>query len=120
MAFPFVFHENFEKGTRGGFTSELDTDGKIDFPDHNDQLEIPPWRGGYVMRVNLDRNTAEAYVQHDTAFTMTAGQIRFLRFFIRLSRDFRIAPGHAVDIVRMYAGGTSEVAIGLTRLDSVD
>ena len=47
MTFPWIFEENFETGTLGGFTSETDTLGRLDFPGPQDGLEIPPALGGY-------------------------------------------------------------------------
>ena len=92
MAFPFIFHENFELGTKGAFTIENDPLGKIDFPNRLDGLDVPPWRGGYVMQINLDRGVSDGYVEHPTAFAMSGGATRYMRMFIRLSEDFRMSP----------------------------
>jgi hypothetical protein len=120
MPFPYVFHENFENGTKGGFTSETDVLGKLDFPDHNEDLDIQPWRGGYVMRVNMDRGTDEAYVQHDTALDIPNGQNRYIRFYLRFSDDTRVPDfdGSSFKIFRVYTGVTEEFAIGITCSES--
>ena len=131
MAFPFIFHENFEAGTKGGFDTETDEDGRLDFPDHNDGLEIPPWRGGYVMRADLNRGFAKpAYVGQNTVLnTMTTGDTRFIRFMLRVSSDFRMPPGNSMQIFSVFKGPIVvpplipaptdlEFGIGITRTEA--
>ena len=84
MALPFLFEENFELGTRGGFDSEADTDSKLDFPHYSTLAGIPnlpaPWRGAYCMHVNLALGTNDAYVEENTAFdSTTAGTLIYTR-----------------------------------------
>ena len=118
MAFPWIQHDNFEDGTQGSFTvvaeAIADPLGKLDFPGPQDDLNITPYRGGYVMRVNLDRGVTDAYVQHDTAFDLSPGQSKYMRFYLYLSADFKIAPGSTVQILTVFAGATLEFAVALT------
>ncbi len=56
MAFPYTFHENFESGDKGGFDSEADSDGILDFPSYKTLSLIPfpahaPYSGAYCMRI---------------------------------------------------------------------
>lgn len=129
MAFPFLLHENFERGTAGAFAADTDalgiatTDplGKLDFPDHNDDLDIIPWRGGYVMRIDLNRGTNDAFIQHNTAFSLTTGQIKYMRFFLRLGRGTRFPMNSYLDFVRLYSGappGLSEIALALVKTET--
>lgn len=116
----FLFHENFEAGTLGGFTRQIDTLGKISFPDHNDGLAIPPWRGGYVMKVDLDRGTDIAYVEQSTAVGVAAGQIRYCKMHFYLSKDFWMSPGTSVEFLRFGSGdpltsSTIECAVAVAR-----
>ena len=118
MAFPWDFEENFETGTAGAFTgTPVDTIGKIDFPGPQDDLDIPPVIGGYVMRVDLKRGTDDAYVLGDATLNLATGTTMYARFWLYLSDDFKI-PG-ATDSVRIFqllsGGTTEEVAIALVR-----
>ena len=125
MPFPFVFHENFELGTKGDFTTEFtDTAGKLDFPDHHDDLDIPPWRGGYVMRCALDRAIDAAYVEQTSALNISSGTTRYIRFMLRTSPDFRLphilgaSGGSSVKVFSVWSASVEEFAIGISRSDS--
>ena len=125
MAFPFILQENFETGSKGGFTTEVDLSGRLDFPDHHDNLGITPWRGGYVMRADLNRGTEEAYVEHTSALNMPPLATRYIRFMLYVSSDFRLPPGQSMKIFRVYSAGPvtpenprEEVAVGISRADS--
>ena len=120
MAFPWVFEENFETGAEGRFTgTTVDTLGKLDFPGPQDDLDVPPYLGGYAMRVNLERGVAPAYVVGDLSFNIANGVTQYARIMLRLSDDFK-APGvnDAVSIFRLNSGaGVEEAAIGIVRSD---
>ena len=89
MAFPWVFEENFETGTLGSFTGETDTLGQLDFPGPQDDLVISPARGGYCMRVDMNRTVATtplpAYVTG--TLTLATGTNLYGRLFMYLDDD---------------------------------
>ena len=106
MAFPFILQENFEKGTAAPtFDFDQDNLGRLTFPDHNEHLTIPPWRGGYVMKVDCDRGVEAAYIQ--APISIAAGTTRYFLVRIRLSEDFWMAPGTSLEFMRLTSGGAS-------------
>lgn len=124
MPFPFVFHENFETGTAGGFSqgdpAVTDPSGRIDFPDWRDDLDIDPWRGGHVMRVDLNRTHGTAYVENTSALNIGAGTNRYIRFYLRVSEDFR-APdyvGASVRLLEFRSASGVEGGISISCSDS--
>ena len=54
MSFPYIFHENFESGTKGSFDTETDTGSLLDFPHYSvlafDPNSMMPYRGAYLLR----------------------------------------------------------------------
>ena len=65
MAFPFIFHANFEGGSNAEWDSEADTDGVLDFPHYSELARSPmpnhtPFSGAYCMRVVLNGGTNDA------------------------------------------------------------
>jgi hypothetical protein len=75
MAFPFIFHENFEGGTTGGFDSESDTGSLLDVVHYStiasDVNSLMPYRGAYVLRNKLgdtnDNNITEVSIDIEDA-----------------------------------------------------
>jgi hypothetical protein len=122
MAFPWIFEENFELGTKGAFDSESDSASRLDFAGPADLaadgLGVAPFRGGYVMRVNMGKSNADAYLEDD-AFGLVVDADKWLRFYLMLSEDFSIGKADdVVNILGLYsAGPTFEMGIGLTRKD---
>jgi hypothetical protein len=57
MAFPYIFEENFELGTKGDFDTETDTGSLLDFPHYSTLANIKnapmPYRGAYCARIIL-------------------------------------------------------------------
>ena len=121
MAFPYLFHENFETGTLGGFSSESDDLGRLDFPGQEDRLNISSYRGTHCMRITMSRDTLAAYVQHDTVFDMIPGDpTRYLRFYLYVGNDFIMTQGNSLKLVSIFSGGGTEleeVSIGISRSD---
>ena len=121
MPFPYVFHENFETGTRGGFTSETDDEGRVDFPDWRDNLDIDPWRGGHVMRVDLNRGSAgDACVVNNSVLNIGSGTNRYIRFYLWIGDDFRApdAAGSSLRILDFNSLSGTEGGIGISCSES--
>ena len=118
MAFPFIFEENFELGTKGGWDTETDTVSQLDFPHYSDLARFPwataaPFRGAYCMRTTLSGGTADAFVT-EGALNIAAAARRFFRFMVWLSPDFT---GTADDTMNLFecqdTSNVVEVAFGL-------
>jgi hypothetical protein len=121
MAFPWLFEENFELGTKGDFDSETDTDNRLDFAGPadlaGDGLGVAPYRGAYVIRVNMSKSNTDAYVE-DAAFGVSLGTTRWLRHYLMLSDDFTMSDGDVVNIFGVYSSGpTFEMGVGIMRKD---
>ena len=92
MAFPYIFAENFERGTKGGFDTETDTVAQLSFA-HYKELARYPWRGcapytgAYAVKLELTGGTADAIlIEADTNIADTATS--YFRFPIWFSPTF--------------------------------
>lgn len=118
MAFPFVFEENFELGTLGGFNSESDASGRLDFAHYSQLAKVPglsaPWRGAFCMRVNLGTSTTDAYVQEDDGFDIAADGTLHFRYMFYISKDIVMATTNEfIMTVLQSAGPVSEIVVAL-------
>lgn len=122
MAFPWLFEENFEGGTKGSFDSETDSDSRLDFAGPEelavDALDVAPFRGGYLMRVSMEKGSAQAYVSSD-AFAASLGTTRWARYYLYLSDDFAASGDGALANLFWLdsAGPTWEMGVSLMRKD---
>lgn len=115
MAFPFLFEENFELGTRGDFNSETDTDSKLNFTHYSDLAKLPglpaPWRGAYAMTINLAGGTNDAYVQEDDGFDLALDGTLHLRFMLFVSSDITMANSDEFHILKLQSAGPVDEAV---------
>ena len=120
MGFPFAFHENFEAGTKGAFASESDSGNRLDFPGpqqfKHDMLAVFPHRGGYCARVNLGKNSTDAYLSATVSWAADA--TNYIRFEFMVGEDVQIGnDGDLVDIMVLQSGSGNEGAITLSRIE---
>lgn len=117
MALPLEFYETFEAGTKGDFTSETDTGNRLDFPHALDLAPLTPYRGAYCCRVNLGKNSSDAYVEE--AVTWASSSIRYGRFRILAAQDVQFGNDRDyVDILAFYSStSTLEHTLRLGRID---
>ena len=114
MAFPWIFDENFELGTKGGFDTAA---GTVTFPHYSTLAGIPsigpaaPFRGAFCMQSivsTTDNTLLEADL--DIADTVT----RWSSFYCYVSPNFT---GTANDTLPLYelqsAGNVVENVVGL-------
>lgn len=117
MAFPYIFAENFQRGTLGNFDSETDTVAQLDFP-HYKELARYPWRGcvpytgAYALRLQLTGGTADAVlVEADTNIADTVTS--YFRFPIWFSPTFTGTANDTFAILELTgAAGAVTVSIG--------
>lgn len=115
MAFPYIFHSNFEAGTNAEWTSESDTGSLLDFPHFSevafDPNSLMPYKGAYVLRNRLgDTNdhtlTSTTIAQIDT-------NTSYYRWYMGLSRDFRFTADDTFNVFELQqSGGTREISVG--------
>ena len=116
MSFPWLFEENFELGTRGGFDSETDTVSQLDFPHYTELARVPwpdyaPFRGAFVARWRLTGGTADAFLTEgdvNIAADGTAG----IRFPFYVSPDFAATADDTFTILELHATGVIELSVG--------
>jgi len=115
MAFPFIFHSNFEAGTNAEWDSESDTGSLLDFPHYStlasDPNSVMPYRGAYLMR-NVLGDTNDHTVTQDAIAIADAGTAYF-KWQMALSKDFRFTADDTFNVFELQqSGGTREVAVG--------
>lgn len=118
MAFPFIFEENFELGTRGDFDSESDTGSLMDFPHYSDLARIPgmevPFRGAYCMRWTATAGDTNDHTVTDGAMDIADTATAWLRFYLFIGKDFAATSDDIFNIFEwQQAGGTVEAVISL-------
>lgn len=116
MAFPYVFAENFERGTKGNFDTETDTASQLDFA-HYTTLARYPWRctpytGAYAMRLQLTGGTDDAIlVEADTNIADTATS--WFRFPVWFSPTFTGTANDTFALLELTGAGSAvTVSIG--------
>jgi hypothetical protein len=120
MAFPYTFEENFELGTRGGFDSETDVNGSLNFRHYSylaryDTTQIggiAPWRGAYCVELDLTGETAdhtliEANVVADT-------KVAFASFYVFFGKDFRATADDTLNIFEFQSAAAVQGVVGIT------
>lgn len=119
MAFPYVFDENFEDGTKGAFDVETDTETRLDIVHYSTLAGIPragaPFRGAYCVRVALenDGSPADAYLQETDAFDfLTADATTFIRFHFRVSENITMANADEFALFQLWSS-TNTVEAGV-------
>lgn len=79
MAFAYLYESNFAAGTTAEWTSEVDTESKLNikgYPQLSRQIpSIVPYSSNYSAEVDLSLGTAAAYLQEDTGFDTAATTI---------------------------------------------
>jgi hypothetical protein len=115
MAYPFIFHENFEGGTLGGFDSESDTGNLLDIAHYSvlakDPNSLMPYRGAYLMRNVLGDTNDHVVVEGD--IDIADAGTSYFRWYMGLSKDFRFTADDTFNVFELQqAGGTVEMSIG--------
>lgn len=116
MAFPYIFAENFERGTRGNFDSESDASSQLDFA-HYTTLARYPWRctpynGAYAMRLQLTGGTADAILVEADTNIADAGTSWF-RFPVWFSPTFTGTANDTFAFLELTGAGSAvTVSIG--------
>ena len=116
MAFPWLFESTFEAGGVTEWTSETDTQNKLNvrhyryLAKHGARLEVP-FKGAYCAHIDLSGGTADAYLQEDTAFDLAADGTLFLRFMF-YATGLTMAASDAFTIFTIQsAGPVDEISI---------
>lgn len=116
MAFPWIFAENFESGTLGGFDSESDTGSRLDFPHYSDLAKIPglpaPYRGAYCMRIEMGDTNAHTLTEGD--LDIADAGTAWARFYLYAANNVTATADDTFNIFALtQAGGTVEASLGM-------
>ncbi len=128
MAFPYIFHSNFEAGTNAEWDSESDTGSLLDFPHYTTLAAIPgmevPFRGAYCMRWTATSGDTNNHTVTEGDLNIADNATAFLRFYLFISKDFAATADDIFNIFEwQQAGGTVEAVISLqitAATDAVD
>ena len=119
MALPLEFFESFEMGTKGSFDSETDTGNRLDYPHAKDIAPVMPYRGAYCMRINLGKNSSDAYLEDGVSWPDQTSRSGRFRLFIGKDVQF----GNDLDkacILQFYSStSTKEARILLARIEPI-
>ena len=116
MAFPFIFEESFDDGTKGDFDTEADTGALLDFPHYTTLAAIPgmglPFRGAYCMRIDCGDTNDHTLLEGDLNIADAA--TRYVRFYLYIHKDFAAASNDILNIFEWQkTDNTVEAAISL-------
>lgn len=114
MAFPWIFHSNFEAGSNAEWDSQTDTAARMDFPHFTELARFPkatPQSGAYCARVKLLGTTGDArLIEGD--LNISAAATAYAKFGIWFSPDFISTATDICVVLELLAGSTIEVAVG--------
>lgn len=116
MAFPYIFHSNFQAGSNAEWDSETDTEGLLDFPHYSELARIPgmgmPYSGAYCMRIRPGDTADHTLTEGD--IDIADGSTGFFRFALFASNDFTATADDTFNIFELQqGGGTVEGSLGM-------
>lgn len=116
MAFPYVFHSNFEAGSNAEWDSESDTGSLLDFPHYSTLARVSgvgmPFGGAYCMRVVCGDTNDHTLTEGDIDIADAA--TGYFRFYLHASTDFTATADDTFNIFELQqGGGTVEVSLGM-------
>jgi len=115
MAFPPVFQENYEDGSRGNWDAETDSQSILSFPHYStlarQEPHAIPFRGNYACQVDLagHTGTTAATLQHN-ALDMSVNTTRHFRWYMYVS-NLVIAASDRLQIFSIRATNTEHVVV---------
>jgi hypothetical protein len=115
MAFPFLFEETFDDGTLGGFNSETDAGGILDFPHYAELARggRAPWQGAHAMRGRMVDDATGLVTETDGFDTAGAATIH-IWFPVLIGADVSIAASGVIVLFALdSAGPVNEAVVSL-------
>lgn len=118
MAFPWIFHSNFESGSNAEWDSETDTGSKLDFPHYSQLAMVPcapaPFRGAYCMRIDLSSGDTNDHTLTEGDIDIADAGTAYFRFYLFVSSNFTATADDVFNIFELQqAGGTVEMALSM-------
>ena len=129
MAYPYIFHANFEAALSGEWdVSESDTGGLLDRVHYADLAPLysaaktaMPFRGAYCMRIDGRPFDTNDHTVGDGDIDIATGVTRYFRFYLYVSTDFSSTADDNFSIFELQqAGGTQELVLGMRVQEATD
>jgi hypothetical protein len=118
VGFPYIFEEDFEGGTKGGFDTETDTGSQLDYPSYRTlastaNRQAAPYRGSHCMRiVHGAVTTAATLTEGDVDIAL--GATRYVRFYLQIPSDFSFTATDTFPILELQgAADAVQIVVGL-------
>jgi len=109
MGFPYDFHENWESGTLGGFNSETDANGVLNFLSAKDMVrrgfKAIPQRGNFACVVDLNGRDTNQYLQEDDGFDIDANNALYIGFSVCITDDLVMANTNRFTLFTLQSSG---------------
>jgi len=124
MAFPYIFHSNFEQGNNSEWDSETDTSAQMDFPHFTKLADTAwptavPYSGAYCMRTTLSGGTADA-VLIEGDIDVADNTDRYVSFKMWFSPTFKATADDTVNVLELLASSTVEATLGFRVVAATD
>jgi hypothetical protein len=112
---PYEFQSNWEDGTLSPWSTETDTESKLNIRHYTQLYASPvremPWRGAFAPHIDLSLGTADAYFE--VAQTIAAAAVRYVRFYLYAQGLTMAASDRFTIFTLQSAGPVSEVVIDI-------
>ena len=123
MAFPYIFHANFQAGSNAEFDSETDTGSLLDFPHYSVLARVPsmpaPYSGAYCMRVQMSDTNDHTLIEGDIDIADTI--TRYSSFMLWIGNDVLSSADDTWNIYEVQGTADAvENAVGLRITASTD
>jgi hypothetical protein len=111
VAYPFIFHEDFESGGKGNFDTKSDTDGALDYPSYKTLAARgwEPYGGAYCLRLVSGLGTNPATLAK-ADINIALNTTNWFRFNIWFSPDFACTATDTVHLLEL-SGAASAVTV---------
>ena len=122
MAYPYIFHANFEAAFSSEWdVAEADTGTLLDRVHYADLAPLysaaktaMPFRGAYCMRIDGRPFDTNDHTIGDGDIDIATGVTRYFRFYLYVSTDFSSTADDNFSIFELQqAGGTQELVLGM-------
>lgn len=122
MAYPYIFHSNFEAAFSGEWdVAESDTGSKLDrvhyltlASDYQAGRAPMPFRGAYCMRIDLASGDTNDHTVADGDMNIADGSTGYFRWYMWVSNNFTATADDTFSIFELQQdGGTVEMTVGM-------
>lgn len=125
MAFPWVFHANFENGDNSEFNTETDSANQLDFAHYSELSRFPwsravPFDGAYVMRCILSGGTADATLTAND-MNIAANTTNYVKLEIYIAPDFDATVNDTINLLELQqTSNAAEATFGMRYVAATD